>query len=593
MKHLILGLMRIPALVVSWLHVRNWPFAVKIGLAPFLAMVLLLLVVNIGQNGIQTQQKTLDRVVRQNLAGSVELSLIINDLYAVNGQFYRLTSQIAMGNQSLDIPAEFDRLRASVDALLTRIHQYTANHHNADLLPVIQATIAKLEEYKVELDLVSTFIEVDFAAAVAGIARFDSGFSDLAQSLKKSMDAAILDSQNKATEAGVEAARISQFFGLTSGLAIAVALVIAVLIGQAIVASILDIAKATRRIAMGETDVDISELQRADELQEIVNSLYKFRNYMDELNRVEEEKSQARRMFDKLKTAALRRMAANIDREADKVVAMVSQKAGGMELAADDVNTTALRMTEQSRDAARAALDAMQTAETVASAALELSTSIDNIAQDINQSHMRTESAVVRTAEAMRLVDGLSAMAEQIGGVIKIISTIAHQTNMLALNATIEAARAGGEVGKGFAVVAHEVKLLANQTAAATQEISLQVKGIQAATIQAHDSFNQISHAIHELGDISNAIAASVDEQRASTSEIAQAINIAADKSRDVTERMERLDHEVDRTSQLAETVRQAATELSNEVLYLGQTLAEIVRDATEDHDAEPDTKRA
>jgi hypothetical protein len=50
-----------------------------------------------------------------------------------------------------------------------------------------------------------------------------------------------------------------------------------------------------------------------------------------------------------------------------------------------------------------------------------------------------------------------------------------------------------------------------------------------------------------------------------------------------VTERMERLDGEVDRTSDLANMVKKVSTELSNEVVYLGQTLSEIVRDATDE----------
>jgi len=569
--------------LLSWLRIRNWPFAVKIGLAPFFAMILLLIVVRIGQTGIETQHKSFNRVVNQNMEGSIELALIINDLYSINGQFYRLTSVIAIGDNSLDVPTEFDKLRSAVDALLTRIERYKNTFQNAELLPTIIATQKRLEEYKVQVDLVSSFIEVDFAGAINAISRFDAEFLSLAHNLQNNLNAATADSRSQSIKAGVEASYIGQFFNITSAAAVVIAVLIAFFIGRAIVASIVDIAAATQRIAMGEQNVDISQLKRSDELQEIVNSLHKFRRFMDELHRAQQEKSQARRIFQEQKMAALRRMAASIDQEADKVVSVVSLKAGGMERAAQDMTATAQRITQQSHDSTRAALDAMQTAETVAAAAIELSTSIDSIAKDINQSHLQTELAVEKTTEAMKVVDSLSIMASQIGGVIKLISAIAHQTNMLALNATIEAARAGGEVGKGFAVVAYEVNLLANQTAAATQEISTKVKAIQAATIEAHDSFNHVTESIQELGEISNAIAASIDEQRASTEEIATAIHIAADKSRDVTERMGRLDIEVERTCQVADTVKKVAGELSDEVVFLGQTLSGIVRDATEE----------
>ena len=60
---------------------------------------------------------------------------------------------------------------------------------------------------------------------------------------------------------------------------------------------------------------------------------------------------------------------------------------------------------------------------------------------------------------------------QELLNVMAVVNKIAGKTNLLAINATIEAAHAG-HAGRRFAVVAQEVKKLANETSAYTNEIN-------------------------------------------------------------------------------------------------------------------------
>jgi methyl-accepting chemotaxis protein len=117
----------------------------------------------------------------------------------------------------------------------------------------------------------------------------------------------------------------------------------------------------------------------------------------------------------------------------------------------------------------------------------------------------------------------LGSAARNIGKVITVINTIASQTNLLALNAAIEAAGAG-EAGKGFAVVAHEVKELSRQTALATEDIRRTIETMQADARKAMDSIQAIVTISTDVNTIMGTIASAVEEQTATTNEIAKAI---------------------------------------------------------------------
>lgn len=94
---------------------------------------------------------------------------------------------------------------------------------------------------------------------------------------------------------------------------------------------------------------------------------------------------------------------------------------------------------------------------------------------------------VEATDNVAKTIDTLSRNAQGITKITKTISELAEQTNLLSLNASIEAARAG-EHGRGFAVVAQEVRKLAEESTASTQEVFGLVKSIELGIHQAIDN---------------------------------------------------------------------------------------------------------
>ena len=192
---------------------------------------------------------------------------------------------------------------------------------------------------------------------------------------------------------------------------------------------------------------------------------------------------------------------------------------------------------ERVTSAAGASTQASSNMQAVAAGAEELAASVGEISRQAADALAISQQAVTQANETSTIVSGLASAAQKIGDVVKLINSIAEQTNLLALNATIEAARAG-EAGRGFAVVASEVKSLASQTAKATDEISGQVAEVQNTTSGAVGAIEAITQTISRVNEISAAIAASVEEQASVTQSISSNMQVAAKGVADITVNM-------------------------------------------------------
>jgi GAF domain-containing protein len=158
------------------------------------------------------------------------------------------------------------------------------------------------------------------------------------------------------------------------------------------------------------------------------------------------------------------------------------------------------------------ALERIAGREAAIHAASELIDSVGEVATAAREAAHLTANAVDRAAEVGHQVMALSESSVEVGGVAKVIGTIAAQTQLLALNASIEAARAG-EAGKGFAVVASEVKELARVTTTATEDVAKKISAIQEQAHQATEMLRMIEQAVNEAGQVQTRITEITGEQ--------------------------------------------------------------------------------
>lgn len=198
----------------------------------------------------------------------------------------------------------------------------------------------------------------------------------------------------------------------------------------------------------------------------------------------------------------------------------MSSGADNMSSRSKTVAAAAEEMSANMSSVAAAMEQAAANTSVVATAVEQMTSTIQEVSQNSEKARSITGDAVAQARSASERVDELGKAAGEIGKVTETITEISEQTNLLALNATIEAARAG-EAGKGFAVVANEIKELARQTAAATEEIRKEIEGIQGSIGDTVSEIGQISDVINKVNEIVSIIAAAVEEQAITTREIA------------------------------------------------------------------------
>ncbi len=310
------------------------------------------------------------------------------------------------------------------------------------------------------------FINTDYA-------KVSNAYRDALLKLAKYEGQAMDEGKTKALSSANGALSV---IAMVSLFAVFLGLVMAWLIASKLVQSLHAACVVAEKIAAGDLSHDWRGVQFGnDELGKLQSSLKKMQDNLTQIIRQIRDNSEAVTRSARTLSSASQQIMMGSDEQ--------SSSASTMAAAVEEMSTSMDQVADNSLDVEQKARGAGELAS--------------DGSKDVSAAAREMQAISTEVGSASDQITELGRNINEIGTIVVVIKDVADQTNLLALNAAIEAARAG-DMGRGFAVVADEVRKLAERTAQSASQITKMVGNIQSS---AQDAVVRMSSGSRRVGD--------------------------------------------------------------------------------------------
>ncbi|MBW4329972.1 MCP four helix bundle domain-containing protein [Stakelama sp. CBK3Z-3] len=372
------------------------------------------------------------------------------------------------------------------------------------------------------------------------------------------------------------------------GLIAIVALVLA-LVRYQVTGPIAEVTDRMRRLADGDTDIEIRNDARRDEIGEMARAVIVFRDNArrqkaDDAAKQKAE-AQQREVVDAL-SHSLSGLSqgdltvdivpefppayAEVRSNFNQAVASLRTLIGTVMQSTASIDTGAHEIAAASEDLARRTESNAASLEQTSAAVTQMNDRLRTTAAAAQRTVHRADGAIATVTNGRGVADGatramsrVSDSAKGIDDVIEGLDKIAFQTRVLAMNAAVEAGRAG-EAGRGFAVVADLVSALAMRAEEEAGRAREQLTVTQEEIISAVDMVEKVDGALAD-------ILKDVNEVHSLVGDIAGDNQAQSNAITEISAAIGTMDHATQQNAAMVEQTSAAARNLTGEVSNLAR----------------------